>query len=72
MSERKAPEIEGVLRRHMIKVPESIQRASGIRIARVSGKSTDVLFRSVAEKVIGVADKAGIVSEDELRDKMIS
>ncbi len=42
--------------------------ASGIRIARVSGKSTDVLFRSVAEKVIGVADKAGIVSEDELRD----
>ncbi len=32
MSERKAPEIEGVLRRHMIKVPECIQKASGIKI----------------------------------------
>ncbi len=32
MSERIAPEIHGVLRRHMIKVPESIQRASGIKI----------------------------------------
>ena len=32
MSERAAPEIHGILRRHMIKVPESIQRASGIKI----------------------------------------
>ncbi len=32
MSERTAPEIEGILRRHMIKVPESIQKASGIKI----------------------------------------
>ncbi len=32
MSERQAPEIHGILRRHMIKVPESIQRASGIKI----------------------------------------
>ena len=32
MSERNIPEIHGILRRHMIKVPESIQRASGIKI----------------------------------------
>ncbi len=32
MNERPAPEIHGILRRHMIKVPESIQRASGIKI----------------------------------------
>lgn len=32
MDGREAPEIHGILRRHMIKVPESIQRATGIKI----------------------------------------